>query len=65
MDSISAIFCITVNSDWALWPFSIQNLTSETYKSIFGHLVGLLRQDGGLAYHKATIYTGHFNAQKH
>jgi len=30
--------------DYALWPFPIHNLTSETYESIFGHLVGLLGQ---------------------
>jgi hypothetical protein len=34
---------IFVNLDYALWPFPIQNLTSEIYESIFGHLVGLLR----------------------
>jgi len=30
--------------DYALWPVPIQNLTSETYDSTFGHFVGLLRR---------------------
>jgi len=34
----------------------IQNLTSESYDPIFGHLVGLLGR--GISRRKATIYTG-------
>jgi hypothetical protein len=32
---------------WPSWPVPIQNLTSETYESIFTHLVGLLGQGIG------------------
>jgi hypothetical protein len=31
-----------VSSGQGLWHFPIQNLTSENYESIFGHLVGFL-----------------------
>jgi hypothetical protein len=49
-----------VNSDKAIWPFPTQNLTSETYESIFRHLVGLL----GREINPTQVYTGQHNTKK-
>jgi hypothetical protein len=55
-------FLIVMNSDWALWPVQIHNLTSETYESIFGHLVGLPGR--GISRRKASTYTGQHKIEK-
>jgi hypothetical protein len=39
---LSSLSELIINSDYALCPFPIQNLTSEIYESIFGHLVRFL-----------------------